>query len=59
MKTDKETLGFGETVALMAILISLTALAIDIMLPALPKMGEELRTRHANDAQLVVTVSLR
>jgi MFS transporter, DHA1 family, multidrug resistance protein len=54
MTTEKECLGFGETVALMAILISLTALAIDIMLPALPKISEELRTRHANDAQLVI-----
>jgi MFS transporter, DHA1 family, multidrug resistance protein len=55
METDKKSMGFGETIALMAILVSLTALAIDIMLPALPKMGEELGTWHANDAQLIVS----
>ena len=31
---------FGEFVALMALLMALTALSIDIMLPALPQIGE-------------------
>lgn len=39
----------------MALLISLVALSIDAMLPALPAIGEELGARNANDAQLVLS----
>lgn len=56
MKTDKESLGFAETIALMALLVSLTALAIDIMLPALPKIGEEL-ARISHDAILMIEIN--
>ena len=46
---------FGEFVALIAMLTSLTALAIDAMLPALVTIGRELGTQHDNDAQLILT----
>ena len=47
--------GYREFISLMAVIISITALAIDIMLPALPDIGRDLGVRHPNDAQLVVT----
>ena len=46
--------GFAETVALVAALMGLTALAIDTMLPALPAIGESFGLADANELQLVV-----
>ena len=43
-----------ELVLLVAALMSLTALAIDVMLPALPAMGAELGVTAENDRQLVI-----
>ena len=45
-----------ELVGLMAGLMSLNALAIDIMLPALPQMGEALAVADPNHRQYVVIV---
>jgi DHA1 family bicyclomycin/chloramphenicol resistance-like MFS transporter len=47
--------GSGEFVARVALMISLVALSIDAMLPALPAIGAELGVRHANDVQLVIS----
>lgn len=47
---------FGEFVALTALLMALTALSIDIMLPALPEIGRALHVSQENDRQLVVIV---
>lgn len=47
---------FGEFVGLMALLMALTALSIDIMLPALPQIGEFFSVAEPNDRQLVVAV---
>ena len=44
----------AEFVSLVALLMSLVALAIDAMLPALPAIGRDLGTARANDAQFVV-----
>ena len=44
----------AEFVPLVALLMSLVALAIDAMLPALPAIGRDLGTARANDAQFVV-----
>lgn len=44
-----------EFIALVAALMSLNALAIDVMLPALPYMGEALGVSHENDRQYVLT----
>jgi DHA1 family bicyclomycin/chloramphenicol resistance-like MFS transporter len=47
--------GSGEFVALVALMISLVALSIDAMLPALPAIGADLGVHRANDAQLVLS----
>lgn len=53
--TDRR-LRLGEFVSLMALLISLVALSIDAMLPALTDIGLDLGTTDANQAQLIVSV---
>jgi DHA1 family bicyclomycin/chloramphenicol resistance-like MFS transporter len=47
---------FAEFVALMATLMSLVALSIDAMLPALGEIGRDLQAPRANDVQLVVAL---
>lgn len=49
---------FGEFVALMALMMGLTALAVDIMLPALGAIGEALAVEQDNDRQLIITFYL-
>ncbi len=48
-------IGFVEFVALVASLMSLTALGIDSMLPALPAIGDSLGVASENSRQFVVT----
>ncbi len=48
--------GFREFVALMAALMSLNALAIDAMIPALPDIGRALAVPTENQRQLVISV---
>ncbi len=48
--------GFVEFIILVALLNSVVALAIDIMLPALPQIGEGLGVGDHNDRQMVVVV---
>jgi DHA1 family bicyclomycin/chloramphenicol resistance-like MFS transporter len=50
--------GRREFVVLMAALMASNALAIDVMLPALPAIGEALRVAEPNDRQLVITFYL-
>lgn len=50
--------GFAEFLVLMALLISLTAFSIDIMLPALPHIGQAFAVSSGNGTQAVVTVYL-
>ncbi|RYE08304.1 MAG: Bcr/CflA family efflux MFS transporter [Hyphomicrobiales bacterium] len=45
-----------EFIALIAALMALNALAIDVMLPALPYMGEALGISNENERQLVVSI---
>jgi DHA1 family bicyclomycin/chloramphenicol resistance-like MFS transporter len=45
-----------EFIALIAAIMSLNALAIDVMLPALPYMGAALGISHENERQFVVGV---
>jgi MFS transporter, DHA1 family, multidrug resistance protein len=54
----KPALSMGEFVPLMALMISLIALSIDAMLPALPGIGRDLGVSSDNDQQLVVTALL-
>ena len=51
-------LGMIEFVALMAMLISLTAVAIDIMLPALPQIAEAYGFQSTTHAQWVLAIYL-
>jgi DHA1 family bicyclomycin/chloramphenicol resistance-like MFS transporter len=56
LSTPDKTIGpgFGEFVTLMALMMSLVALSIDAMLPALPAIGRDLGLTEQNDTQLVV-----
>ncbi len=45
----------AEFVPLIALLMSLVALAIDAMLPALPMIGRDLDVQRPNDVQFVIT----
>ena len=47
-------IGFKEFVALIAALMSITALGIDTMLPALPEMGRALGIVEANQQQWII-----
>ncbi len=49
-------LGKRELIALLALLMSLNALSIDAMLPALADMARELGAADGNDRQLIVAV---
>jgi DHA1 family bicyclomycin/chloramphenicol resistance-like MFS transporter len=55
---DPRSMGQRELVVLVALLMSLNALAIDGMLPALPAMARELGAAEGNRRQLVVSVFL-
>jgi DHA1 family bicyclomycin/chloramphenicol resistance-like MFS transporter len=52
----KPTLSLGEFCALTAYMMSLVALAIDIMLPVLDEIGAELGAPDANASQLIIGV---
>jgi MFS transporter, DHA1 family, multidrug resistance protein len=54
--TARLPLPFGEFIALMALLMSMTAMSIDIMLPALPDIGATLGVGDTSNLPLVVTV---
>src|SRR5215475_1267951 len=49
-------LPFREFIGLMALLMSMSAMSIDILLPALPEIGASLGVRDAGNLPLVVTV---
>jgi DHA1 family bicyclomycin/chloramphenicol resistance-like MFS transporter len=49
-------IGYGESLLLMALLISIVALSVDTMLPALPEIGRDLGVQNANDVQLVISM---
>ena len=49
-------LPLGEFIPLIALMVSLIALAIDAMLPALPAIGADLNVQRSNDNQLVISV---
>ena len=48
--------GLVEFVVLLALIISLVALSIDAMLPALPEIARDLEVRQINDSQYVILV---
>jgi DHA1 family bicyclomycin/chloramphenicol resistance-like MFS transporter len=54
--TRPNVIGNSEFIALMALLMSLIALAIDTMLPALSAIGGELGVSDANHNQLIISI---
>ncbi len=48
--------GFAEFVILIAFIISLVALSINAMLPALPDIASELRFENPNDSQYIISM---
>ncbi len=52
---NQAPIGFVEFVALVAALMSLTAIGIDSMLPALPAIGDSLGVIEENSRQFVIT----
>ena len=55
MKRELKPLAFPEFVTLLALMISMVAMATDIMLPALGIIGQDLHVTDPNDTQLVVS----
>ena len=55
MRTPTRTLPLSEFVILLAMMISIVALATDMMLPALGTIGSELGVDDVNDVQLIVS----
>jgi DHA1 family bicyclomycin/chloramphenicol resistance-like MFS transporter len=51
----KSNLSLTEFVVIISMMMSLTALSIDAMLPALPEMGADLKVQDPNSRQLVVS----
>lgn len=52
----KTRLSPAEFVILISLMMSLTALSIDAMLPALPQIGRDLNVQNGNDRQLVISM---
>lgn len=56
VRRSRKELSYGEFVILISLMMSLTALTIDAMLPSLPQIGRDLNVQNLNDRQLVVSV---
>ncbi len=54
----KLPLAYGEFIGLLAWLMAMTALSIDIMLPALPAIAKTFAITNENDRQLIVAAYL-
>lgn len=52
----KTSPAFAEFVILVSLLMSLTALSIDAILPALSQISTDLQAQNANDRQLVISM---
>ncbi|MEQ9489576.1 MAG: multidrug effflux MFS transporter [Alphaproteobacteria bacterium] len=55
MKTPSKRLPFVEFVTLLALMISIVAMATDIKLPALSQIGHDLKVADPNHVQLIVS----
>jgi DHA1 family bicyclomycin/chloramphenicol resistance-like MFS transporter len=53
---EKKWPSYAEFVVLVSLMMSLTALSIDAMLPALAQIGTDLQVANANDRQLVLSM---
>ncbi|WP_417228040.1 multidrug effflux MFS transporter [Amphritea sp.] len=57
-QSNTKQIPFAEFVTLIALLISLAALSIDSMIPALGEIGRDLKVADPNDNQLVIIAFL-
>jgi DHA1 family bicyclomycin/chloramphenicol resistance-like MFS transporter len=55
MFNPKKSLPLAEFIVMLAFMVSIAAMATDIMLPALSIIGEDLRISDPNDVQLVIS----
>ena len=55
-KKYKASPAFVEFIIIVSLMMSLTALSIDAMLPALPQIGHELGVTNPNDRQLIISI---
>ncbi|MDN4501511.1 multidrug effflux MFS transporter [Alteromonadaceae bacterium BrNp21-10] len=55
MTVVKNIMGYKEFITLMAILMSVVAISIDALLPALGIIGEYLNVSHPNQAQYIIS----
>ncbi len=56
LQRQKASPPFAEFVVIVSMMMSLTALSIDAMLPALPQIGRDLGVANPNDRQLVISI---
>ena len=56
MTAPAKPLGIPEFVTLLAMMVSILALSIDAMLPALGQIGVDLGVSDVNDTQLIISV---
>ena len=56
MAGRKASPSFVEFIVILSMMMSLTALSIDAMLPALPEIGDDLGVTNANQRQLVISL---
>jgi len=55
MPIPSKPMSSTEFVILLAMMVSIVALSIDIMIPALDVIGRDLDVAHGNDTQLIIT----
>lgn len=53
---SKASPAFAEIIIILSMMMALTALSIDAMLPALPQIGNDLGISNPNDRQLIVSL---
>jgi MFS transporter, DHA1 family, multidrug resistance protein len=56
VETRKTEPSFVEFVLIISLMMALTALSIDAMMPALPQIASELSVQSANDRQLIISI---
>ncbi|MFZ5910200.1 MAG: multidrug effflux MFS transporter [Chloroflexota bacterium] len=56
LETKYQAPSFAEFVTIISLMMSITALSIDAMMPALPQIGSELNIQNANDRQLIISI---
>ena len=56
LNTQKTGPSYVEFVIIVSLMMSLTALSIDVMLPALTQIGTDLSVQNPNDRQLIVSI---